>query len=368
MESFVWTSHFETGLPEIDRQHRHLVTIINGYGASLSENELAFDAMETVCAELFDYAGYHFREEEELMFQVGIDPRHIGYHMELHQGFLAEATSIHASITPDDHKVARQLLSFLIHWLAYHVLHVDQNMARQLAAIRSGSVPADAYEAEERRIDSATAPLVGALSGMFRLVSDRNADLDQANKSLEMKVAQRTEALAEANLRLEELALTDSLTGLPNRRHAMRRLADLWEESLQDLTPLVCIMIDADNFKEVNDNCGHDAGDIVLRELARTLQGCLHNDDVVCRLGGDEFLFICPDTDQDGGMHVAERTRKQVSELRIPAGDGVWHGSISVGVATRASGMKSHEELIRLADDGLYAAKRDGNNCVRTAS
>lgn len=368
MDSFQWTSQFETGLTEIDQQHRHLVTTINGYGASLSRNERVPDAMKSVCTELFDYARYHFQEEESLMSQVGIDPRHLGYHIKLHRGFLAEATRFQASIAPDNPGTARQLLSFLINWLAYHILHVDQNMARQIEAIRSGSVPTDAYEAEERRIDSATAPLVGALSGMFRLVSDRNAELDQANKSLEMKVAQRTEALAEANLRLEELALTDSLTGLPNRRHAMRRLADLWEESLQNMTPLVCIMIDADNFKEVNDNCGHDVGDTVLRELARTLQGCLHNDDVVCRLGGDEFLLICPDTDQDGGMHVAERTRKIVSELRIPAGDDVWHGSISVGVATRGSSMTSYEELIKLADDGLYAAKRDGNNCVRTAS
>jgi len=368
MESFAWTSHFETGLPTVDEQHQHLVKIINRYGASLSENELVFDAMESVCAELFDYAGYHFREEEELMSQVGIDPRHFGYHMELHQGFLAEATSIHASITPDDHKVARQLLSFLVHWLAYHVLHVDQNMARQLAAIRSGSTPGEAYEAEEHNIDSSTAPLIGALSGMFQLVSDRNADLDQANKSLEAKVAKRTKALAAANLRLEELALTDSLTGLPNRRHAMRRLADLWEESLQARTPLVCIMIDADNFKEVNDNHGHDVGDTVLRDLARTLRDCLRNDDVVCRLGGDEFLLICPATNQEGGMRVALQVWETVSALRVPAGDEVWHGSISVGVASRAPNMKDYEELIRLADEGLYAAKRDGNNCVRTAS
>ncbi len=368
MDSFLWTDQFMTGLSEVDRQHKHLVGIINRFGASLSDNEVVLADIAAVCAELFDYVTYHFQEEEALMSQVEVDRRHVGVHVEEHRVFLAEATSIFAGVSADNAEAARQLLRFLLPWLAFHILHADQNMSRQIVSIRSGSTPGKAYVEGEHSVDSATEPLVGALSGMFHLVSDQNEKLDQANRSLEAKVAARTKELSEANRRLEELALTDSLTGLPNRRHAMRRLADLWGESTQAGTPLVCVMIDADYFKAVNDNHGHDVGDTVLYELSRTLQDSLRNDDVVCRLGGDEFLLICPNTDLDGGMRVAELTHEAVSKLHISTGDDFWHGSISAGVAFRTADMKNFEALIKQADEGVYAAKQAGRNCVRTAT
>lgn len=105
--------------------------------------------------------------------------------------------------------------------------------------------------------------------------------------------------------------MTDALTGLPNRRHALQQLKTLWEESTRSASPLSVMMIDADHFKEVNDTCGHDAGDLVLGELARTLQHAVRTDDLVSRLGGDEFLIICPDTDSSGGRQIAETVRKK---------------------------------------------------------
>jgi hemerythrin len=366
MEAFRWDKHFVTGISGVDQEHHRLVDIINQFGRLLATNELAFDDIEAVLKELSDYAQYHFEEEEELMSRIGIDQRHLDLQIEEHQNFIQEVVSMHAGISPDHPDAAKHLLDFLTQWLAYHILGSDQNMARQMKAIQSGASPAEAYEAEERGRDSATEPLLVALNGLFHQVSARNKELVQLNQSLEAKVAERTKELSEANLHLEELALTDVLTGLPNRRHAMRQLTDLWSKSVESDTPLVCKMIDADHFKEVNDTHGHDAGDLVLRELAKTLQHAVRNDDIVCRLGGDEFFIICPDTDQDGGMHIAELARKAVSELRIPTGDGVWNGSISIGLAARCPDMESHEDLIMAADKGVYAAKRDGKNCVRT--
>jgi len=367
-ESFHWDKHFVTGVLEVDEQHHHLVDIINQFGCLLADNKLVFDDIETVFQELSDYAQYHFQEEEALMSQVGIDQRHLDDHIDLHQSFIQEVVSMHAGISPDNPDAAKHLLDFLTQWLAYHILGSDQNMARQMKAIQSGASPAEAYQAEERGRDSATEPLLVALNGLFYQVSARNKELVQLNQTLEAKVAERTRELLEANLHLEELALTDVLTGLPNRRHAMRRLTDLWSESKKSDTPLVCMMIDADHFKEVNDTHGHDAGDLVLCELAKTLQHAIRTDDIVCRLGGDEFFIICPDTDQDGAMHIAELARKAVSALRVPTGDGVWNGSISIGLATRVPGMQDHESLIKSADKGVYAAKRDGKNCVRSIS
>jgi len=368
MESFHWDKHFLTGLAEVDEQHHHLVDIINRFGSLLAENKIVFKDVETLFKELAEYSHYHFEEEEALMARIGIDHRHLHQHIKIHQSFLDEVSNLYSGVTENNLDSAKHLLNFLTHWLAYHILGEDQNMARQIEAIQSGVEPSKAYEIEEKESDSSTEPLLMALSGLFEQVSARNKELLILNQSLEEKVAQRTKELSKANLHLEELSLTDVLTGLPNRRHAMRYLASVWKESTQSELPLVCMMIDADHFKEVNDTFGHDAGDVVLIELAKTLQGSLRTDDIVCRLGGDEFFIICPNTDQEGGMYIAELTRKLVSELRVPTGGEPWHGSISIGVASRTTNMKSYEELIKVADNGVYLAKENGKNRVETAS
>jgi hemerythrin len=90
---------------------------------------------------------------------------------------------------------------------------------------------------------------------------------------------------------------------------------------------------------------------------------------VVSRLGGDEFLVVCPNTDEEGGAFVAELLRRAVAELRVSiGGDGCWHGSVSVGLAVRTPDMESCHDLLRSADASVYAAKRAGKNCVRTLS
>jgi hemerythrin len=190
----------------------------------------------------------------------------------------------------------------------------------------------------------------------------------QLNQTLEARVVERTNELAAANQQLEGIALTDVLTGLPNRRHAMRCLEHAWKESFTNNTPLTCMMIDADGFKQVNDNYGHDTGDEVLRQLARNLKYAVRTDDIVCRLGGDEFFVICPKTPQDGAMQLAEKVRQVIAALRVPTGSSEWHGSISIGVAERNNGMYNFEALIKAADDGVYLAKKNGRNRVACMS
>jgi hemerythrin len=137
---------------------------------------------------------------------------------------------------------------------------------------------------------------------------------------------------------------------------------------VRDGTPLACLMIDADGFKVINDTHGHDAGDAVLRALSAQLQHAVRTDDIVCRLGGDEFLIICTGTPLSGALKLAEAVRSEVAALRVPAGAGVWRGSISIGVAARTDAMKGVDDLMKEADLGLYAAKRNGRNCVATSA
>ncbi len=366
MESFLWDKNFITGLPEVDKQHHHLVDLVNQFGGLLAQNELVFDDFEALFGELADYAQYHFKTEEDIMSQLGVDQRHSGNHLDEHMRFLEEVTLMHAAITPETPDAAKPLLVFLTDWLIYHILGSDQNMARQIESIQAGMSSVDAYAKGERERDEATGPLLVALNSLFQQVTLRNRALQELNQTLEEKVTERTKELSEANRRLEEIALTDVLTKLPNRRHAMQQIKLLWEESVKNDTPLGCVMIDADGFKEINDTFGHDAGDVVLKELSRGLSNAMRTDDIVCRLGGDEFLIICPNTAQDGAMHIAEDVRKKIDAFRITAGKGEWRGSISVGVAVRTSGMVKPDALIKAADEGVYLAKKAGRNCVRT--
>ncbi|MES9906313.1 MAG: diguanylate cyclase [Sedimenticola sp.] len=296
MESFRWDQHFITGLSEVDQQHHHIVDVLNQYGDLLAQHEVTYADIEAIFGELRGYATYHFDEEEKLMAKAAIDPRHFQHQVDEHRHFLQEVTSRYNTITPENLDNAKSLLEFLSHWLAFHILGIDQSMARQIAAIEAGQSAEDAYLSNEKRGSNATKPLLAALNGLFTQVSNRNRELLELNQTLEEKVLERTEALLEANKSLELMALTDTLTGLPNRRHAMHYLAGMWQKSTEEGSPLACMMIDADKFKQINDTYGHDAGDEVLRRLAIELKYSVRTDDLVCRLGGDEFFIICPNT------------------------------------------------------------------------
>ncbi len=174
--------------------------------------------------------------------------------------------------------------------------------------------------------------------------------------------------LAISNRRLQEVAMTDFLTGFPNRRYAMERLPQEWSASTRTKRPLSALVVDVDSFKTINDTYGHDVGDSVLKQVAAALKTGLRTPDVVCRVGGDEFLVICPDTSLDAAMLCGERIRSAVETIPIKAGTlGIGlKGSISVGVACRDADVPSVEALVKAGDQGVYLAKQRGRNCVAT--
>ncbi|PFG56028.1 hemerythrin [Vibrio sp. ES.051] len=366
MKSFDWDTYFETGIEKVDEQHQYLVGFINKYGELLTQNSIALTDIQLALFDLSRYAEFHFKEEESLMREAGIYSEHLNRHIQVHRAFMSDIISMQSFINEENKKAAKQLLDFLIHWLAYHILGIDQNMAKQVAAIQSGMSPKAAYDNQEKQVNASTEPLLRALTELFSQVSERNRELLKLNLVLEEKVDERTRQLSDANKQLEALSLTDSLTQLPNRRNAIKILKTLWDDEDSKEWSLVCVMIDADYFKQVNDTCGHEAGDVVLQELAQALTHYFRSDDIVCRLGGDEFLVICPDTGLEGGLHVAEVVRKKVSGMQVSTSVESWRGSISVGVAERRGDMGTYTDLIRVADKGVYLAKQNGKNCVRS--
>lgn len=173
--------------------------------------------------------------------------------------------------------------------------------------------------------------------------------------------------LAVANRKLQAMAMSDSLTGLPNRRCALERLTDSVAESSRHHEPLSCIMIDIDHFKQINDSYGHDIGDRVLREISDIFQKTVRSYDLVSRIGGEEFLIICARSTLSESLHLAERLRTAV-EVMSPEGiEKAARITISLGVSSWNESFSGPEDLIRAADGALYQAKRHGRNQVRAA-
>ncbi|MCX7149808.1 MAG: diguanylate cyclase [Rhodocyclales bacterium] len=167
--------------------------------------------------------------------------------------------------------------------------------------------------------------------------------------------------LSVTNQRLQEVGMTDVLTGCPNRRYAMERIQQEWAMATRSQRPLACMAINIDNFKQVNDRHGHDAGDTVLKLVAGALKDEMRAQDVLARSGGDEFLVICPDTTLEAAMACAERIREVIETLPIVSDAHNARSSVSVGVAVRDAATADPNALIRLADHSVYLAKRRRN-------
>lgn len=171
---------------------------------------------------------------------------------------------------------------------------------------------------------------------------------------------------------LERLSVTDALTGLPNRRAFEAAESRLWDEASQSGKPLALLLIDADHFKRFNDRYGHQVGDQVLQILAQGLSASVQRPhDFVSRIGGEEFVILLAETDQESASRVAATVHAQVATLALPsAGIGAGAITVSIGLAsaTPALGQPGHRaELYRLADAALYEAKAGGRNQTRHA-
>lgn len=206
---------------------------------------------------------------------------------------------------------------------------------------------------------------VGARMLQVRLNAAQRVVLLQQELEHEREELRRFAAdLSISNRSLQEAALTDSLTGLPNRRYAIERIQQEWAASNRSARPLACMVIDIDNFKQVNDVYGHDVGDMVLRLVSETMRRVLRSQDVICRTGGDEFLVVCPETSQGEVVICGERLRKEVENLTVTNENEVLDLSISVGVAVRDDLMSSSADLIKKADRAALRAKQLGRNQV----
>lgn len=190
---------------------------------------------------------------------------------------------------------------------------------------------------------------------------------------LQQRLNREAESLRELNSRLEvanrqlaSVALTDALTGLPNRRHLLERLGQEWAGAARHQSQFALVFVDLDHFKQINDRKGHDVGDIVLERVARVLRRHVRVEDTVGRFGGEEFLILCPGSSLESATAIAERIRAQLARERFEIGGSSWSVTASFGVAAAlpSAAPEGWTDTLRRADAALYLAKHRGRDRV----
>ncbi|MHB1291560.1 MAG: GGDEF domain-containing protein, partial [Sulfuricella sp.] len=174
----------------------------------------------------------------------------------------------------------------------------------------------------------------------------------------------RTEELEKALAQVEHLAKTDSLTELPNRRHFDNFLTTTIPRAVRFGEPVCMILVDVDNFKQINDRYGHGAGDYVLQELAKLFKARTRETDICARLGGDEFAFLLYHTGTEEALTLSQDMLRIVREHPFVADDAKLNVMLSIGIAQLSPDIPGAEALYGTADKALYEAKRRGRSQV----
>ncbi len=349
-----------------------------------------------------------------LMFGLGLYKRNITreHSLEYEQLRRRWAESLHhlvQSVTGlrDERVIAEELLETLMHFVPYEQALFYQGREGALRLIAARGLDAGGQDFLEHwparnprivaRLKLAIKPLtltpedaaslaahpgrpaqhflavpVNAGSGTFRLllVGRPFKSIDAQQMEIAGLMAKQVSvALDNAALidELENLATTDSLTRLYNRRYFMERAEAEFERSLRYKRELSVFLMDADHFKAINDGHGHETGDKALRLLGMACRQSLRHLDIVGRYGGEEFVVLLPETSAALAHEAAERLRRAVAELQVPSESGDVRMTVSIGVATADASTESVAALINAADRALYEAKRSGRNRVAAA-
>ncbi|MGD9136837.1 MAG: GGDEF domain-containing protein [Desulfobacterales bacterium] len=214
----------------------------------------------------------------------------------------------------------------------------------------------------------------GNMKPFSQILQEANQELGKLNLSYEQLTVELKQAkekaenyaqeLKTANERLRDLAFKDGLTDLYNHRYFQDSLDHELSRAQRYKKPFSLIMVDLDHFKKINDQYGHPVGDIVLKEVSKTIKKTIRDCDIAARYGGEEFAIILPETELKGVSMVAERLRKSVEALEIEINDDCIEATISVGVTSYfiSQGQKQKSEIISEADMALYNSKNTGRN------
>jgi len=366
-EIFPWNRNFETGLPDIDEQHRVLVDILNrlAWHFASDTSELSPDHL---LDELLSYAAYHFRYEEKIWQGALGEAEMVRNHLDSHQMFFSHIQKLRQSGEPQE-QVLTDLFDYLTRWLAFHILESDRRMAMTVTALKNGVELKQAREAVDAELSGSVSVLVNALLEIYgklsastiHLMREKMARLRAEDEVARLQHERMNQALelqaSEYQQQLETLAFTDGLTGLWNRNGIIRELKTRLEAGNTPDRSGALIAIDLDNFIETNRNLGEDAADRLLGLLARRWLDAIPGGACLARTGGDEFALILPDA-----SHVDSR----LEALRLTAGqpfklDGQEiTAAFTAGIVLFPDPMVQDADiLLRQASHTLFQAKQE---------
>jgi len=210
----------------------------------------------------------------------------------------------------------------------------------------------------------------GETIGVLHFVMSQDIDIEKHQAMSHAIAEQIGLTLANIQLRdnLREQAIRDPLTGLFNRRYMTEALDQCYSRAERTASSIAIMMIDLDHFKLFNDNFGHDAGDHVLKAVSQVLIDSIRQEDIACRYGGEEFCIVCPSTDDQQALLIAERIGKGIRSLELNMNQlSLGTVTTSIGVATYPDHAKTMDEVISIADEALYLAKKNGRDRVEIA-
>jgi len=247
------------------------------------------------------------------------------------------------------------LFAAAIYWVQRAVVQPIIRVTKGLESVKATHRSVPLRRERLRELDDISA-VVEDFGAALARISEHAAELER-------EVAERQAVQAQ----LLEMATTDSLTGLYNRRYFMTTASQEFERARRYQTPLALLMLDADHFKSVNDRYGHHIGDEVLKALARNGQRQLREMDLFARLGGEEFAILLPQTDLNAARTVAERVRQSIAAQPVAAEESTVSFTVSIGLAQLEPSTQNLDDLLRQADAALYQAKDNGRNRVEPA-
>ncbi|MDD2933717.1 MAG: bacteriohemerythrin [Methylotenera sp.] len=470
---FPWNANFNTGLPIIDEQHRKLVDLLNNLATHLVYG-VDRSGLNRVFAELADYAVYHFETEEKIWKLHLSEDEMTRSHIKTHESFVVDVLKLKDDLGGlSDDEVVDEVVSFLTHWLAFHILDTDKHMAKIVIGLQQGLSLQTAKEkasvemsgamrvlietvltmydslssrtlelmreiAERQRAEQDLRLFKKVIDGTFEamFITDVNCKIIDTNPSFCLKVKREHDALTGlsvmeimpnlfdlekkdeilhianlsgnwsgevtgrgANGEVEAVWLTltaikdtqgevthyigilssislllerqqslladannDALTGLPNRRLLDDRLEQAIVRSQRSHRLLAVCFLDLDGFKQVNDTLGHEAGDEVLRVTAARLTKVLRGEDTIARIGGDEFILLLGELNDD--VSLKELLNRLLQDIAQPI---LIHGKLasvtaSIGITMYPNDQGKPDELLTHADKAMYSAKNSGKS------
>lgn len=358
---FPWNSNLETGITEIDEQHKKLVVLINKLANDLTREEI--HPIEETINELADYANYHFESEEKIWDENISDTQILQSHKSTHNSFLPKVLELTQNNSDKSyHQRIEEVLLFLIRWLAFHIIDGDKKLALIIKFMNEGQNQKDAMVSTEHIMNDSMKGLIEIILSMFDNVSSKAIELVKEKRG-RIKAENALKAL---NEELINLSITDALTGLYNRRHFDEIFESELNRAKRNKHNIGLILLDIDHFKKLNDTYGHVKGDKALKGVASAIKKVTkRSSEFAFRVGGEEFCILTTNENIDEMLTLADRLTQEIRGLKIENknSDASEFLTVSGGIVSLLPNVEdTKDNIYKLADDRLYKVKESGRN------